>query len=101
MEDKGENVRCYLEVGGAGVANVWAIPGPFLVFRGRVIPLEWTGPAEDLDPLMKGPVLVPKKLLVQNPWRGVLAHAGQLPPQAEKAKSCARPSAADSLHVGS
>ena len=60
MEDKGEKVRLYLEVGGAAVANVWSIPGPHIVFRGRVIPLEWTGPAEHLDPLMHGPVMVPK-----------------------------------------
>ena len=86
MEDRGENLRCFLEVGGAGVGNVWGLPGPNIVFRGRVIPLEWTGPAEQLDPLLKGPVLVPKKLLVKDPWRSVLAHAGQLPPQAEKAK---------------
>jgi len=86
MEDRGDTMRMYLEVGGAAVGNVWAMPGPHLVFRGRIIPLEWTGPAEDLDPLMKGPVLVPKKLLVREPWRSVLAHAGQVPPQAEKAK---------------
>ncbi len=87
MEDKGDKMRLYLEVGGAAVGNVWALPGPNVVFRGRVIPLEWTGPAEDLDPLMNGPVLVPKDLLVKEPWRSVLAHAGQIPPQAEKAKS--------------
>ena len=87
MEDKGDAMRLYLEVGGAAVGNVWALPGPNVVFRGRVIPLEWTGPAEDLDPLMNGPVLVPKKLLVKEPWRAVLAHAGQVPPQAEKAKA--------------
>ena len=87
MEDKGDSMRLYLEVGGAAVGNVWALPGPNIVFRGRVIPLEWTGPAEDLDPLMNGPVLVPKKLLVKEPWRSVLAHAGQVPPQAEKAKA--------------
>ncbi|MDA3963198.1 MAG: DEAD/DEAH box helicase [Planctomycetota bacterium] len=87
MEDRGEHMRMYLEVGGAAVANVWAIPGPNIVFRGRVIPLEWTGPAQDLDPLMSGPCLVPKALLVRDPWRSVLAHAGQVPPQAEKAKA--------------
>jgi superfamily II DNA or RNA helicase len=86
MEDKGEKVRMYLEVGGAMVANVWCIPGPHLVFRGRVIPLEWTGPAEHLDPLMQGPILVPKEWLVRDPWRALLAHAGQVPPQAERAK---------------
>ena len=86
MEDKGEMVRLYLEVGGAAVANVWLIPGPNLVFRGRIIPLEWTGPAEHLDPLMHGPIMVPKELLVRDPWRSVLAHAGQVPPQAERAK---------------
>ncbi len=86
IEDKGEKVRVYLEVGGAAVSNVWCLPGPFIVFRGRVIPLEWTGPAEHLDPLMAGPILVPKELLVREPWRAVLAHAGQLPPQAERAK---------------
>jgi len=87
MEDCGEFLRLYLEVGGAAVHNVWAIPGPHIVFRGRVIPLEWTGPAEDLDPLMNGPIRVAKKLLVREPWRSVLAHAGQVPPQAEKAKA--------------
>ena len=61
---------------GAAVANVWCLPGPFLVFRGRVIPLEWTGPAEHLDPLMHGKIMVPKEWLVRDPWRGVLAHAG-------------------------
>ncbi len=86
MEDRGEHTRMYLEVGGAGVAGVWALPGPNIVFRGRIIPLEWTGPAEDLDPMFNGPVQVPKKLLVKAPWRSVLAHAGQVPPQAEKAK---------------
>ncbi len=87
IEDKGESVKMYVEVGGAGVANVWALPGPNLVFRGRVIPLEWTGPAEHLDPLMNGPVLVPKEWLVREPWRSVLAHAGQVPPQADKARA--------------
>ena len=86
MEDKGDKVLMYLEVGGAAVANVWCVPGPLLVFRGRVIPLEWTGPAEHLDPLMQGKVLVPKELLVRHPWRSVLAHAGQVPPQADRAK---------------
>lgn len=86
MEDKGEYTRLYFEVGGAAVARVWAIPGPSIVFRGRIIPLEWTGPAEDLDPLMNGPVQVAKHLLVKEPWRSVLAHAGHLPPQAEKAR---------------
>lgn len=86
MEDKGEKVRLYLEVGGAAVANVWCIPGPNVVFRGRVIPLEWTGPAEHLDALMHGPIMVPKEWLVRDPWRSVLAHAGQVPPQAERAK---------------
>jgi len=86
MEDKGEKVRLYLEVGGAAVANVWSLPGPNLVFRGRVIPLEWTGPAEHLDPLMHGPIMVPKEWLVRDPWRSVLAHAGQVPPQADRAK---------------
>jgi superfamily II DNA or RNA helicase len=86
MEDKGEKVRLYLEVGGAAVANVWLIPGPHLVFRGRIIPLEWTGPAEHLDPLMHGPILVPKEWLVRDPWRSVLAHAGQVPPQTDRAK---------------
>jgi superfamily II DNA or RNA helicase len=87
MEDLGEHIRMYVEVGGAAVHNVWAMPGPHLVFRGRVIPLEWTGPAEDLDPLMNGPVKVAKSLLIKDPWRSVLAHAGQVPPQAEKAKA--------------
>jgi superfamily II DNA or RNA helicase len=87
MEDKGENVRIYLEVGGAMVVNVWCVPGPHLVFRGRVIPLEWTGPAEHLDPLMAGPILVAKDKLVREPWRAVLAHAGQVPPQADRAKA--------------
>jgi superfamily II DNA or RNA helicase len=82
IEDKG----VYLEVGGAAVANVWCLPGPNLVFRGRVIPLEWTGPAEHLDPLMNGPILLDKDLLVRDPWRSVLAHAGQVPPQADRAK---------------
>ena len=86
MEDKGEKVRLYLEVGGAAVANVWLIPGPNIVFRGRIIPLEWTGPAEHLDPLMHGPIMVPKEWLVRDPWRSVLAHAGQVPPQADRAK---------------
>lgn len=86
MEDRGEHLRCYLEVGGAAISNVWALPGPYLVLRSRVIQLEWSGPAEHLDPLMKGPVLVPKTMLVKEPWRSVLAHAGQLPPQTEKAK---------------
>ncbi len=86
MEDKGEKVRIYLEVGGASVANVWLIPGPHIVFRGRIIPLEWTGPAEHLDPLMGGPIMVPKELLVRDPWRSVLAHAGQVPPQTDRAK---------------
>jgi superfamily II DNA or RNA helicase len=86
MEDKGEKVRLYLEVGGAAVANVWSLPGPNLVFRGRVIPLEWTGPAEHLDPLMHGPIMVPKEWLVRDPWRSVLAHAGQVPPQSDRAK---------------
>ena len=86
MEDRGEHMRMYFEVGGAAVGNVWALPGPHLVFRGRVIPLEWTGPAEDIDPLMAGPVLVAKHLLVKEPWRSVLAHAGQVPPAAEKAR---------------
>ncbi len=86
IEDKGDKVRMYLEVGGAMVVGVWSIPGPHLVFRGRVIPLEWTGPAEHLDPLMQGPILLDKALLVQEPWRAVLAHAGQLPPQHEKAR---------------
>lgn len=87
MEDKGDKMRLYLEVGGAMVVNVWAVPGPHIVFRGRIIPLEWTGPVELLDPLMQGPILVPKELLVREPWRAVLAHAGQLPPQHEKAKA--------------
>jgi superfamily II DNA or RNA helicase len=87
MEDKGDKVLLYLEVGGAAVANVWCMPGPFLVFRGRVIPLEWTGPAEHLDPLMHGKIMVPKEWLVRDPWRGVLAHAGQVPPQTERAKA--------------
>ena len=87
MEDKGDKVILYLEVGGAAVANVWCLPGPFLVFRGRIIPLEWTGPAEHLDPLMHGKVVVPKEWLVREPWRSVLAHAGQVPPQAERAKA--------------
>lgn len=86
IEDKGEQVRLYLEVGGAAVANVWCLPGPSLVFRGRVIPLEWTGPAEHLDPLMNGPITLAKELLVRDPWRALLAHAGQVPPQADKAK---------------
>ncbi|MFM2089697.1 MAG: hypothetical protein RLZZ127_186 [Planctomycetota bacterium] len=86
MEDKGEKMRLYLEVGGAMVANVWALPGPFVVFRGRVIPLEWTGPAEQLDPLMHGPIMVPKEWLVRDQWRSMLAHAGQVPPQADRAK---------------
>ena len=86
MEDKGEKVRLYLEVGGAAVAGVWSIPGPHIVFRGRIIPLEWTGPAEHLDPLMQGPIMVPKEWLVRDPWRSVLAHAGQVPPQADRAK---------------
>ena len=86
MEDKGERVRLYLEVGGAMVANVWCMPGPYIVFRGRVIPLEWTGPAEHLDPLMSGPITVAKELLVREPWRALLAHAGQVPPQADRAK---------------
>ena len=86
MEDKGEKVRIYLEVGGASVANVWLIPGPHIVFRGRIIPLEWTGPAEHLDPLMVGAIMVPKELLVRDPWRSVLAHAGQVPPQTDRAK---------------
>ena len=86
MEDKGDKMRLYFEVGGAAVANVWQIPGPYLVFRGRVIPLEWTGPAEHLDPLMHGPILLPKEWLVRDPWRSVLAHAGQVPPQADRAK---------------
>ncbi|MBA3710068.1 MAG: hypothetical protein H0W83_14760, partial [Planctomycetes bacterium] len=86
MEDKGEKMRIYMEVGGAAVANVWSLPGPNLVFRGRVIPLEWTGPAEHLDPLMHGPIMVPKEWLVRDPWRSVLAHAGQVPPQADRAK---------------
>ena len=87
MEDKGDKVILYLEVGGAAVANVWCLPGPFLVFRGRIIPLEWTGPAEHLDPLMHGKVVVPKEWLVREPWRSVLAHAGQVPPQADRAKA--------------
>lgn len=86
MEDRGEKMLMYLEVGGAAVANVWCLPGPFIVFRGRVIPLEWTGPAEHLDHLMLGKIQVPKELLVKDPWRSVLAHAGQVPPQAERAK---------------
>jgi superfamily II DNA or RNA helicase len=86
MEDGGEFLRLYLEVGGAAVHNVWSIPGPNLIFRGRIIPLEWTGSAEDLDPLMNGAIKVAKHLLVKEPWRSVLAHAGQVPPQAEKAK---------------
>jgi superfamily II DNA or RNA helicase len=86
MEDKGERVRLYLEVGGAMVANVWCMPGPYIVFRGRIIPLEWTGPAEHLDPLMSGPITVAKELLVREPWRALLAHAGQVPPQADRAK---------------
>ncbi len=86
MEDKGEKMLMYFEVGGAAVQNVWCMPGPFLVFRGRVIPLEWTGPAEHLDPLMHGKILVPKEWLIQEPWRSVLAHAGQVPPQADRAK---------------
>jgi superfamily II DNA or RNA helicase len=57
------------------------------VFRGRVIPLEWTGPAEHLDILMQGKALVPKEWLVREPWRSVLAHAGQVPPQTERAKA--------------
>ncbi|MFW5845114.1 MAG: DEAD/DEAH box helicase, partial [Planctomycetota bacterium] len=87
MEDRGDAMRMYLEVGGAAVGNVWGLPGPNIVFRGRIIPLEWTGPAEDLDPFMKGPVVVPKRLLVKDPWRAILAHAGQVPPQADKAKT--------------
>ena len=86
IEDKGESVRLYLEVGGAAVANVWCLPGPNLVFRGRVIPLEWTGPAEHLDPLMNGPITLDKSVLVRDPWRSVLAHAGQVPPQSDRAK---------------
>jgi superfamily II DNA or RNA helicase len=86
IEDKGEKVLMYIEVGGAAVANVWCLPGPFIVFRGRVIPLEWTGPAEHLDPLMAGKILVPKEWLVRDPWRSVLAHAGQVPPQTERAR---------------
>ncbi len=87
MEDKGDKVRLYFEVGGAAVANVWCLPGPNVVFRGRVIPLEWTGPAEHLDPLMHGPIMVPKEWLVREPWRAVLAHAGQVPPQTDRAKA--------------
>ena len=87
MEDKGDKVRLYLEVGGAMVANVWCLPGPYIVFRGRVIQLEWTGPAEHLDPLMHGPITVAKELLVREPWRALLAHAGQVPPQADRAKA--------------
>ena len=86
MEDRGDKLRMYLEVGGAAVGNVIALPGPTILYRGRFIPLEWTGPAQQLDHLFKGPVQVAKKLLVKEPWRSVLAHAGQLPPQAEKAK---------------
>ena len=86
MEDAGEHIRRYFEVGGAGVANVWCLPGPFLIFRGRLIPLEWTGQAKDIDPLMQGPIKVSKKLLTKEPWRSLLAHAGQVPPNAEKAK---------------
>ncbi len=86
MEECGEYLRMYLEVGGATVHNVWAIPGPNIIFRGRIIPLEWTGLAEDLDALMGGPIKVAKDLLVKNPWRSVLAHAGQVPPQADKAR---------------
>ncbi|MFW5858382.1 MAG: DEAD/DEAH box helicase [Planctomycetota bacterium] len=85
MEDKGENMRLYFEVGGAAIGKVWAIPGPHIVFRGRIIPLEWTGPAEDLDLLFLGPVLIKKSLLARQPWRSVLAHAGHVPPQTEKA----------------
>ena len=87
MEDCGEHMRLYLEVSGAAVQNVWALPGPHIVFRGRIIPLEWTGPAEELDPLMTGAIKVNKQLLVRSPWRSLLAHAGQVPPQAEKAKA--------------
>ena len=86
MQDKGDKVQLYLEVGGAMVAKVWALPGPHLVFRGRVIPLEWTGPAEQLDPLLYGPILVPKEWLVRDEWRALLAHAGQIPPQADRAR---------------
>ena len=86
MEDKGDAMRLYFEVGGAAIGQVWAIPGPYIIFRGRIIPLEWTGPAEDLDLLFLGPVVVPKRMLVKAPWRSVLAHAGHLPPQAEKAR---------------
>jgi len=86
VEDKGEKALMYLEVGGAAVASVWSLPGPHVVSRGRIIPLEWTGPAEHLDSLMHGKILVPKEWLVRDPWRSVLAHAGQVPPQADRAK---------------
>lgn len=87
MEDRGDFLRLYFEVGGAAVARVWGLPGPYIVFRGRVVQLEWSGAAEDIDPLLNGPVQVAKRLLVREPWRSVLAHAGQVPPQAEKAKA--------------
>ena len=79
MEDCGEHLRMYFEVGGAGVANVWA----FLVHSGLPWPdysLEWTGWYQDIDPLMMGLIKVAKRLLTKDPRRSMLAHAGQVPP---------------------
>lgn len=86
LEDGGDWVRMYFEVAGAMVQNVWAIQGPYIVMRGRMIPLEWSGPVDHIDLLMAGPIKVAKRLLIKEPWRSVLAHAGQLPPQADKAR---------------
>ena len=75
MEDCGEHMRLYLEVSGAAVQNVWALSGfPHRVPWPHHL-LEWTGPAEELDPLMTGAIKVNKQLLVRPPWRSLLAHA--------------------------
>ena len=50
MEDRGEHLRCYLEVGGAAIANVWALPGPYLVLRGRIIQLNGQAQPNTLTP---------------------------------------------------
>ena len=89
MEDCGEHMRLYLEVSGAAVQNVWALPGPNIVFRGRIIPLEWTGPAEELDPLMTGAIKVNKQLLVRAPWRSLWPTLARCHRRPKKPRRCA------------
>ena len=72
-------------------------PQRLVPLAARVVAHPLPQPAERLERAVLRPLLgdtrykkwwtATKKLLVKEPWRSVLAHAGQLPPQADKARA--------------